>query len=82
MKDNYPSTPEQFNFQAELKVVSHWHWPEDKEVPRRKSGPHNDFRIKKAVEATLNKWRKDLRDLQSKPSDASFQEYISGKLYS
>lgn len=78
MKDNYPSTPQQFNFQAELKVVSHWHWPEDKEVPRRKSDPHNDFRIKKAVEATLNKWRKDLRDLQSKPSDASFQEYISG----
>ena len=66
MKENYPSTPEEFNFQAELKVVSHWHWPEDKEVPRRKPGPRDDLRIKRAVKATLHKWYKDLGDLQSK----------------
>ena len=79
MKENYPSTPEEFNFQAELKVVSHWHWPEDKEVPRRKPGPRDDLRIKRAVKATLHKWYKDLGDLQSKISDTSLKEDISGK---
>lgn len=77
MKDNYPSTPEEFNFQAELKVVSHWHWPDDEEVVRRTPGFCDDFRIKKAVKATLHKWCKDLRDLQSKISDASLKEDIS-----
>lgn len=78
MKDNYPATPEEFNFQAELKVVSHWHWREDKELPRRKPGHREDFRIKKAVKETLRKWCRDLRDLQSKKSDESLEEYISG----
>ena len=80
MKDNYPSTPEEFNFQAELKVVSHWHWPDDEEVVRRTPGFCDDFRIKKAAKATFHKWCKDLRDLQSKISDASLKEDISGKL--
>ena len=82
MKDNYPATPEEFNFQAELKVVSHWHWREDKEVPRRKPGPREDFRIKKAVKETIQKWRRDLRDLKdikSERSDESLEEYISGE---
>ena len=47
MKNNNPTTPEEFNFQAELKVVSHWRWFERKESPRRKPGPRDDFRIKR-----------------------------------
>ncbi|XP_073249909.1 uncharacterized protein [Porites lutea] len=26
LNDNYPEAPEDFNFQAELKAASHWHW--------------------------------------------------------
>lgn len=90
MKDNYPTTPEEFNFQAELKVVSHWHWFEDKMVPRRKPSPREDFRIKKAVKKSFQKWSRDLRDQQStvtnemtedlnESSLQSCDEYISGK---
>lgn len=89
MKDNYPTTPEEFNFQAELKVVSHWHWFEDKAVPRRKPSPREDFRIKKAVKKSFQKWSRDLRDQQStvtnemtedlnESSLQSCDEYISG----
>ncbi|RMX54290.1 hypothetical protein pdam_00011979, partial [Pocillopora damicornis] len=79
MKDNYPTTPEEFNFQAELKVVSHWDWFEGKESPRRKPGPRDDFRIKKAVKKTFTKWCKDVRDQESaSQSSESDDEYISG----
>lgn len=81
MKDNYPITPEEFNFQAELKVVSHWHWFEGKESPRRKPGPRDDFRIKRAVKKTLQKWCRDVRDQESaSQSSESDDEYISGKV--
>ena len=26
MKDHYPTTPDEFNFHAELKAACHWHW--------------------------------------------------------
>ena len=81
MKDNYPTTPEEFNFQAKLKVVSHWHWFEGKESPRRKPGPRDDFRIKRAVKKTLQKWCRDVRDQESaSQSSKSDDEYISGKV--
>ena len=81
MKDNYPTTPEEFNFQAELKVVSHWHWFEGKESPRRKPGPREDFRIIKAAKKTFQKWRRDVRDQKSAcQSSESDDEYISGKV--
>ena len=83
MKDNYPTTPEEFNFQAELKVVSHWDWFEGKESPRRKPGPRDDFRVKRTVKKTFQKWYRDVRDQESANQlSESDDEYISGKVIS
>lgn len=59
---NYPTTPKEFNFQAELKAVCHWRWLEKNELPQFIPGPHDDFRIKRAVNAALTKWKENLKE--------------------
>lgn len=65
MIENPPTTPEDFNFHAELKAASHWHWPKDEEPLHLVSGPHDDFRIKRVVTITLNSWTKELRQART-----------------
>ena len=77
MKNHYPTTPDEFNFQAELKAASHWYWhPEsekslyDKEenflletkYPELALGPHKDLRVKIAALETCRKWASDLEE--------------------
>lgn len=59
---NYPTTPKEFNFQAELKAVCHWRWWEKNELPQFIPGPYDDFRIKRAVNAALTKWKENLKE--------------------
>ena len=59
LNDNYPTTPQHYNFQAELKAASHWHWSDDEKrclVP----GPHDDRRVKSAAKQTFDKWVEEL----------------------
>ena len=62
MIDHYPTTPEEFNFQAELKAASHWHWPKDdkEEFKSVVAGYHDNCRLITAVKKTLIKWYKEL----------------------
>lgn len=62
MAGNYPTTPEDFNFQAELKAASHWRWFSGNELPNPISGPHDDFRIIIAAIEALRKWKRDLEE--------------------
>lgn len=77
MKNHYPTTPDEFNFQAELKAASHWYWYPgsekslyDKEenflletkYPEPALGPHKDLRVKIAALETCRKWASDLEE--------------------
>ncbi|CAH3016169.1 unnamed protein product, partial [Porites evermanni] len=59
LNDNYPEAPEDFNFQAELKAASHWHWSDD-EKRCLALGPHDDCRVKFAAKQTFDKWVEEL----------------------
>lgn len=75
MKDHYPTTPEEFNFQAELKAACQWHW-EDDERPLE-SGPHDDCRVKIAAKETFKKWVKELKK-RSPPVNAQGKDRDNG----
>ncbi|CAH3016167.1 unnamed protein product [Porites evermanni] len=49
LDDNDPKTPEDFNFQAEIKAASHWDWLDD-ENRCLELGPYDDRRVKLAAE--------------------------------
>ena len=82
MKDHYPTTPDEYNFQAELKAASHWYWyPKSNEnpghekeactsikLPELVSGPHKDDRVKIAALATCKKWSRVLQELKMESS--------------
>ena len=85
--DNPPTTPEDFNFQAELKAASHWFWPKDDEPMKRVSGPHDDWRLKKVAAIALKGWKEELCQARKQTgmnheitdSSDNLEEYISGK---
>ena len=82
MKDHYPTTPDEYNFQAELKAASHWFWyPKSNENPGHEeeactsikppelvSGPHKDNRVKIAALETCRKWISVLEGLKKESS--------------
>ena len=81
MKDHYPTTPDEYNFQAELKVASHWYWyPKNNKnsghkedytsikLPELVSGPHKDNRVKIAALETCKKWISVLKELKMESS--------------
>ena len=77
MKDHYPTTAEEFNFQAELKAASHWCWPEKVQRPLSlKPGPPNDCRVKIAAQKTCQKWIEEVEKSDSSHED---DQRISGK---
>lgn len=85
--DHPPTTPEDFNFHAELKAASHWHWPRDDEPMKRASGPHDDWRLRKVAAIALKSWKEELCQarkqacMNDKNTDSrdNLKEYISGK---
>ena len=80
MKDHYPTTAEEFNFQAELKAASHWCWPDKGQLSLSlKSGPHNDCRVRIAAQKTCQKWLKEVEISDLSQED---DERISGELKS
>ena len=82
MKDHYPTTPDEYNFQAELKAAGHWYWypksnknsghkEEDHtsiKLPELVSGPHKDNRVKIAALETCKKWISVLKELKMESS--------------
>ena len=85
IRDNRPSSPEEFNFQAELKAASHWRWLKEK-VPQFKPGPHDDSRIVKAATKSLSKWINDVKKIKEQLSEKGLsptnaEKYKSGKAY-
>ena len=79
---NPPSTPEDFNFHAELKAASEWCWPKDDEPMKRAPGPHDDWRLKKVAAIALKNWKEELSQAKKQENTDSrdnLEEYISGK---
>lgn len=82
MKDHYPTTPDEYNFQAELKAASHWYWyPNSNKNPSHEdgdcssmklpeliTGPHRDTRVKIAALETCKKWVSVLKKLKDESS--------------
>ena len=88
MIHNPPTTPEDFNFHAELKAASHWHWPKEDEPPHFVSGPHDDLRLKEVAAIALRSWNKKLCQLREEKADVNnentdssddLEEQISGE---
>ena len=81
LNDNYPETPEDFNFQAELKAASYWHWSDD-EKRCLALGPHDDRRVKIAAKKTFDKWEEELQAIKESGEDSRLSdndELVSGK---
>ena len=86
LNDNYPESPQNFNFQAELKAASHWHWLDDGEWCVE-LGPHDDRRVKFAAKQTFDKWAEELNKEREQPSQkpgvdsrsSGRDERVSGK---
>lgn len=66
LTSNPPKTAKDFNYQAELKAVSHWRWLKDGADAELVPGPHHDQRLKKAADFVLKKWERELKDRQTK----------------
>ena len=81
LRDNPPTTPEDFNFRAELKAASHWYWPKDDEPLKFVSCPYDDLHVKKVAAIALKSWEEELnkaRNKENTDSSDDLQEYISG----
>lgn len=81
MKKYYPTTPEEFNFQAELKAASRWHWSKEKEKIKLVMGPHDNCRVITAAKKAITTWNEELDTKRKKQSAACGQdesEYITG----
>ena len=86
LNDNDPETPEDFNFQAELKAASHWDWLDD-ETRCLELGPYDDRRVKLAAKQTFDKWVEELdkereRSFKKSKKESGFSdedERVSGK---
>ncbi|XP_015752440.1 PREDICTED: uncharacterized protein LOC107332228 isoform X2 [Acropora digitifera] len=63
MKDNYPNTPKELNFHAELKAACHWCLSDDYKQVVVKKVPVGDCRLKIAAKETLKTWEKKEKDL-------------------
>ena len=72
LSSNPPKTADDFNFQAELKAVSHWRWLKDSEEAEFVQGPHHDPRLKEAADFVLETWEGELPEqeiiLRQQPS--------------
>ena len=66
LTSNPPKTAEDFNYQAELKAVSHWRWLKDGAEAELVPGPHHDQRLKEAANFVLKKWEKERQERQTK----------------
>ena len=66
LTSNPPKTAKDFNYQAELKAVSHWRWLKDGAEADLVPGPHHDQRLKEAANFVLEKWEKELNERQKK----------------
>ena len=86
LDENDPETPEDCNFQAELKAASHWHWLNDGKRCLE-LGPYDDRRVKFAAKQTFDKWVEELNKEREQPSKKSKEdsdssdedEVVSGK---
>ena len=80
LNENRPKTAKDFNFQAELKAASHWHWSDD-DGRCLELGPHDDRRVKLAAENTFDKWVKELDKVKNQspaePSEISGADSLS-----
>ena len=88
MGDNYPTTPEELNFHAELKAASYWCWLDDYSQLVRKEVSIDNCQLKIAVTETLKSWKKEEKELlgrkgnkmdkDSDSSDYTVDEQLSG----
>ena len=88
LQDNHPTTPEEYNFQAELKAASHWYWPKDDEPIRFVLGRFDDIQLKKVAAGALRSWTHKLNEMESRAEtqgdtedsdlSCSIEEQISG----
>lgn len=70
LNDNSPVTPEEYNFQAELKAASHWRFLNENEQIKFVSGPYDYEQVKVAAAFALRRWIEELSEIESGETDA------------
>lgn len=68
LDDTSPSTPKEYNFQAELKAASHWRFLKGNEHIKFVTGPFDDERVKKVARIALKRWNEELGQIKNKPT--------------
>lgn len=64
LEDHRPTTPQESNFQAELKAASYWHWFKENERMQFESRHFDDMQLKKVAKLALERWTKKLNELK------------------
>jgi len=64
LKDHRPTTPQESNFQAELKAASHWYWFKENERMQFVSRHFDDVQLKKIAKLALERWTKKLNEIK------------------
>ena len=64
LKANRPTTPQESNFQAELKAASHWYWFKENEPMQFESRHFDDVQLKKVAKLALEGWTKKLDEVK------------------
>ena len=65
LKDHRPTTPQESNFQAELKAASYWYWFKKNERMQFVSGHFDDMQLKRVAKLALERWTKKLNKIKS-----------------
>lgn len=72
LKDHRPTTPQESNFQAELKAVSHWYWFKDNEPMNFVSRHFDDRPFKKIAKLALKRWTQKLNEMETQAQKLPF----------
>lgn len=72
LKDHRPTTPQESNFQAELKAVSHWYWFKDNEPMNFVSRHFDDRHFKKIAKLALKRWTQKLNEMETQAQKLPF----------
>ena len=76
LEDHPPTTPQERNFQAELKAASYWYWFKENERMRFVSHHFDDIQLKKVAKLALERWTKKLNEMKSQAQQSLSTSHV------
>ena len=65
LEGHSPTTPQESNFQAELKAASHWYWFKENERMQFVSRHFDDMQLRRVAKLALERWTKKLNEIKN-----------------